>query len=194
MYAQLFFINTKSIFMKNTYTSLLGILFLLILSCKNEQPSLQQYLVESYDKENMLNFTFSSGMINTYLLNASQDIKEALGAVHKIHIVALPIKEDGTQYETEKQELVRVFKDNITYKPLIAIKNNGTSLRLYSKGEEKVKEIVVFGFSDEQGLGLARILGDNMNPEKIIEAVKEIPIPSDNPEFEKIREELKRKL
>lgn len=180
--------------MKNIYITLLVIVFTGMLSCKKERPSLQQYLVESYEKEYMINFTISSSLMNTYLLNASENIKETLQTVHKIHIAALPIKRSTIQYETEKQELLSIFKDNTLYNPLIAIKSNGTSLRLYSKGKGIVKEVVVFGFSDTEGLGLARVLGDNMNPEKIVDAVKEIPIPSDNPEFEKIREELKRKL
>ena len=44
---------------------------------------------------------------------------------------------------------------------------------LYFTGEEDaIDEIVAFGYDSERGMGVARILGKDMNPQKIMELIK----------------------
>lgn len=151
---------------------------LLVLSCKKDAPSLQQYIIESKEKENFMSLDLSTSMINSYLANADDNTKEIAKTLKKINLVGLPIKGNEQQYEREKEKLSNVFKNNKNYKLLMKIKKENIKLNLYYTGEtENIKEVIVFGYSNNFGLGVARLLGENIKPEKIIEVIKETEMP-----------------
>jgi hypothetical protein len=57
------------------------------------------------------------------------------------------------------------------------MKYGGSNTRLevyYTGDEEAVDEIIVFGFDENRGMGMARILGDNMNPNDILAFLKSL--------------------
>lgn len=151
---------------------------LLVLSCKKDAPSLQQYIIESKEKENFMSLDLSTSMINSYLANADDNTKEIAKTLKKINLVGLPIKGNEQQYKQEKEKLSKVFKNNKNYKLLMKIKKENIKLNLYYTGEtENIKEVIVFGYSNNFGLGVARLLGENIKPEKIIEVIKETDMP-----------------
>lgn len=178
---------------KKSIVVLFLVIMTTIVSCKKEQSSLQKYFIESHQKENFLSFDLSTNMIQSYLNNSDNQIKEVLKTVHKINIIALPIKDNKEQYELEKQHLNSILSNTTVYKSLVKVKNDKLKIDIYYKGKpNNVNEIVVCGSTDGVGLGVVRLLGDNMDTEKMMEVVQKIKV--DNPEAIEIQEALKKQL
>ena len=144
---------------------------LLLTSCKKQ--SLQTYLVESQEKAEFVSLDLPSSVIQLSTANASEEDKKAYESIKKINLVALPYnKAKEGQYESEKNTLKEIFKSS-DYKKLMNFKNDGKRAVIYYKGEtDAIDEIIVFGYGEDAGVGIARLLGDNMNPNAILKMMK----------------------
>ena len=93
----------------------------------------------------------------------------------------MPFEGNESAYEKEKVTLKKIFKDNKEYKSLMSMKAKGMNVKLYYTGDTKaIDEVIAFGYGEEVGVGVARLLGSNMNPAKIIEMMNSIKIDFDN--------------
>ncbi|CAA0170853.1 DUF4252 domain-containing protein [Tenacibaculum maritimum] len=147
---------------------------IILISCKNEY-SVQEYLVETQNKEEFITFDIAGSMLQ--LKNGvSDEAKEVLQTVKKINIAVLPIVDNEENYDKEKSKLKKIEK-NPAYKQLIRVSDSGSKINIYYTGEDdSVNEVVVFGYGKEIGVGIARILGDKMKPSKIVEVMKELKV------------------
>lgn len=150
------------------------------LSCKNE-ASLQSYLVDSQDKKGFITLDIPLSILQLSMSKASEDDKKAFESIRKINIIGLPYKDTNEiTYEVEKEKLKEILK-NSDYKKLINFKKDGMHATIYYSGKTAaINEIIAFGYAKEMGLGVARLLGNNMNPGKIMEMMKKSNINIDN--------------
>ena len=157
------------------------------ISCKKEQ-SLQGYLVESQDKKGFISLDLPASLLQLSTDNASEEDKKAYESIRKINVTGLPFKDtDEATYEAEKNKLKEIFK-NSDYKRLINFKKDGATAVIYYTGEaDAIDEIIAFGYSKEMGVGIARLLGDNMNPAKIMDMMKKSKLDEKNLDFGKFK-------
>ena len=156
------------------------LLVLMITSCKNEK-SLQGYLVESQEKTGFITVDIPTTFLQLKTEDVSDEVKATLKSIRKVNVVALPIKNNEAAYEVEKAKLKSIFKDNKDYKSLMSMKAKGMNVSLYYTGStESIDEVIAFGYGKEAGVGVARLLGEDMNPAKIIEMMNNIKIDADN--------------
>ena len=171
--------------MKNI-NKLVALLFLVILasSCKNKK-SLQSYLVDSQEKPGFITLDIPTSFLQLKNQDVSDEVKETLKSIKKVNVVALPIKGNETAYETEKKQLKDIFSNTKNYKSLMSMKTQGMHVNLYYTGStESIDEVIAFGYGKQQGVGVARLLGYDMNPAKIMEMMKNIKIDSNNVNLE----------
>ncbi|WP_026838285.1 DUF4252 domain-containing protein [Gillisia sp. JM1] len=146
---------------------------ILLMSCDNNQ-SLQEYYVDNQgDKEFVAVDVPTSLFANTEKL--TEDQKKTLETVKKINILAIPKKEENqTKIEAEKAKISNILKDE-KYQLLMKYGGGNSKMTLYYTGsEEAVDEIIVYGEDESKGMGIARILGDNMNPSDILQLVRSL--------------------
>jgi len=157
-------------------------LVLLITSCKNDK-SLQSYLVETSTKEGFMTGDLPVSSILNAKADVSNDVKETIKSIKKINVVYLPkTAENEAQYLSEKTTLQNIFKDNKEYKNLMSMKAKEMNVKIYYSGDtDSIDEVIAFGFSDQKGVGVARLLGENMNPAKIIETIKGMDFNENSP-------------
>lgn len=166
-------------------TTVLSMLFILVFasSCKNEK-SLQSYLVESQGKTGFITVDVPTSFLQLKSDDVSEEVKQTLKSIRKVNVVYLPIKGNEDAYEAEKGKLKNVFT-NKDYKNLMTMKAKGMNVSLYYTGDtDSIDEVIAFGYGKEAGVGVARLLGDNMNPAKIIEMMNSIKIDGDNVNLE----------
>jgi len=155
-------------------TLLFSLIFLVLFasSCKNEK-SLQGYLVDTSGKEGFYTGDLPVSSVLSAKAAVSEDVKETIRSIKKINVAFL-IKtlENTADYQIEKEKLKNIFKDNNTYKNLMSMKAKGMNIKVYYNGDtDAVDEVVAFGYGNEVGVGVARLLGENMNPAKIIATI-----------------------
>ncbi|WP_439129450.1 DUF4252 domain-containing protein [Polaribacter sp.] len=156
-------------------------LVLLITSCKNDK-SLQSYLVETSGKDGFYTGDLPVSSVLSAKADVSEDVKETIKSIKKINIVFLPkTAENEAVYLKEKATLKNIFKDNTDYKNLMSMKAKGMNVKVYYSGDtDSIDEVIAFGYGDKQGVGVARLLGENMNPAKIIETLNSMDFNGDS--------------
>ena len=160
----------------------LVLLVLFASSCKKEQ-SLQSYLVDASGKEGFYTGDLPVSSVLSAKADVSDEIKETIKSIKKINFVFLPKTADNTlTYEVEKEKLTTIFKRNEAYKSLMSVKVKGMNVNMYYSGDtENIDEVIAFGYGENTGVGVARLLGENMNPLKIIENLSSTDFNEDNP-------------
>lgn len=156
--------------MKKVITLLL--LLLVLVSCKKETGTVQTYFLEAERKPEFVSFDVSSELLSLGKGFINSQHHETFNTVKKVKLVGLSIdKAKEGQYEEEKTRLQNILATS-KYKRLMNIKKNNQQIVIYHNGNAAaIDEIIAFGYSDELGVGLARILGDNMNPKAILDMV-----------------------
>lgn len=160
--------------MKKLYIILAVLGSVIFTSCKKE--TLQTYLVDSKEKDNFITLDFSANTLLNLTGDATIEDKEAFKSVRKVNIAFLhKDKASEVEIETEKEKLKSILK-NSDYKKLMKFSHKSHSGTIYYLGEstDLINEVVVFGYSDEFGVGVVRLLGKNMNPTAITNAIKNV--------------------
>lgn len=164
-------------------TTIFSLIFLVAFasSCKNEK-SLQAYLVDTSGKEGFFTGDLPVSSVLSPKADVSDDVKETLKSIKKINVAYLPKTDDNTTaYETEKAKLKNIFTDNDDYKSLMQMKFKGMNVKVFFTGDtDAIDEVIAFGFGDQQGVGVARLLGENMNPAKVIEMMNSVKMDPEN--------------
>ena len=156
-----------------TIKILLGALLIAgIASCDNDK-SLQKYYVENQEDTDFLALDVPTSMFtNSGSLEAEE--KATLESIKKINVLALKKEDNPAKFEEEKVKLDEIFKDE-KYQLLMKYGGGNRKAALYFTGEDDaIDELIVYGYDDEQGLGVARVLGDDMDPEKIMKMMKSL--------------------
>lgn len=146
-------------------------LSLWITGCDSNQ-SLQEYYVANQENKNFLALDVPASLLaNTGSLNEEQ--RKTLETIKKINILAIPKKAENLQtIETERNKIASILSDE-KYQLLMKFGSGETRMELYFTGkEEAVDEVIVYGYNDEKGLGIARVLGKDMNPGDIMGLMK----------------------
>lgn len=153
----------------------------MITSCKNEK-SLQSYLVDTSGKEGFFTGDLPVSSVLSAKAEVSEEVKETIKSIKKINVAFLPKTADNTAaYKIEKSKLKNIFTDNNTYKSLMSMKAKGMNVKVYYSGDtDAIDEVIAFGYGAEIGVGVARLLGENMNPAQIIEMLNSVDIDGDS--------------
>lgn len=156
----------------NNYILVL-ILGLVFFSCSDGNPSLQEYFVDKNQNPNFISLDIPSSILSVNKTSLSEKQKQAYESVKKLNVLVFRLNEENAlEYDKEKQIISEILKDE-QYQELMVInsgKHRGVIKFLGS--DESIEEVIVFGCSDEDGLALIRVLGDDMKPENMITLVQ----------------------
>ena len=163
----------------STILSLMLVAFL-VTSCNNDK-SLQKYLVETSGKEGFMTGDIPVSSLISAKADISDEIKETIKSVKKINVIFLSkTTENQTIYEAEKNTLKNIFTNN-DYKSLGKLKAQGMNINVYYTGKtDSLDEVIAFGYSNIVGVGVARLLGENMDPAKMLEMLQNITMDENN--------------
>ncbi|WP_130736541.1 DUF4252 domain-containing protein [Flavobacterium sp. J27] len=147
---------------------LLALLCLFLFSCNNE-PSLQKYFVENSESSDFIAIDLGSSVINTEKMTLSKEDKEALQSFEKMNVIAF--KKDSLndkKYTTESEKVKSLLKSD-KYQELMRMGSGSNGGAVYFVGEEEdIDEFVLFANGKDTGFAVVRILGNNMNPNHIM--------------------------
>lgn len=158
--------------MMRTFKLLLAFVGLSLISCDN-QTTLQEYYVENQQNRQFLALDIPSSLLtgNNSSLDAEQ--KATLETIKKVNLMAFPMNEENeASYEEEKSKLSSILQDD-KYQTLMKYGGGIRKAELYYLGEEDaIDEFIVFGADEEKGFAIARVLGEDMEPEALIRLLK----------------------
>jgi len=144
------------------------LLSLLLLGCNNE-PSLQKYFVDNAEKKDFIALDVSSSILNTDKAKFTAEQKTALESFDKMNIIAFKSdKNNQALYESESQKITHILKGK-DYQELMKIGSgkDGASIS-YVGDENDIDEFILFAKKKDTGFAVVRVLGNDMNPNNII--------------------------
>ena len=148
------------------------------VSC-NQQKTIQTYIVEKQEKPGFMSVDLPMSLIQLKTDKAPLDVKDAYESIKKVNVLGLPYLNNNEAYEIEKKTISTILNDSPLYKKLMKMDMNGMRVAIYYNGvATNINEVIVFGYSKKIGVGLARVIGDNMRPSKIIKMMEYLKIDS----------------
>ena len=151
---------------------ILVLLSLGVVSCNNE-TTLQEYYVENQNSQQYLAFDLPASLLTGENSKLTAEQKASLETINKVNVLGFPLKDENKAlYEAEKAKLAEILKGD-KYQQLMRYGGGTRKAELYYLGEEDaIDELIIFGSDDEKGFGIARVTGNDMNPEAMIRLLK----------------------
>ncbi len=143
-----------------------------LISC-NQGPSLQSYFVDNQETNNFTTIDLPTSVVSFDESKLTEDQKQAYKSVKRLNFLGYRMKEGNeVEYKAELQKVNSILKDK-KYKELMRMGNNedGKVLIKYLGTETKIDELIVFGNANDQGFGILRVLGKNMQPDNMVKLV-----------------------
>lgn len=148
---------------------LAGFAMIMLASCSGE-PTLQKYYVEKGAAPGFVSLDIAPTFINTDKVNLSAEEKEALNSLQKFNVLVYrndSLDTTHKKYNAEMAKVKTLVKNE--YEELIKINDGTSGASISTKGEgEHIEEFVVFVHNEDNGFGVVRVLGDDMNPNNVL--------------------------
>ena len=148
----------------------------LFISC-NQQKTIQTYIVEKQDKPGFMSVDLPMSLIQLNSDKVPLDVKDGYESIKKVNVLGLPYLNNNEAYEIEKKAISLILNNSSLYKNLMKMDMNGMRISIYYNGDANdIKEVIVFGYSKKIGVGVARVIGNHMNPTKITQMAEYLKI------------------
>ena len=172
--------------MSRTIIVFFAILASILLSACNNEQTLQKYYVDNSNKNGFIEVDLSSNLINTDKTKLTAEEKKALESFDKVNILAFKADETNKmQYEAESQKLTSILKGK-DYSELIKVSSGKDgALMSYVGDENHINEFVLFGKKKDKGFAVVRVLGNDMNPNNIMNMIS--VLRNSNVELEQLK-------
>jgi len=176
--------------MKNQVKTIFLLLMtaMMFVAC-NKQQSIQEYYVEKQENNNFIAIDLPASLIKLNE-NASQETRETLGTIKKLNVIAFKINDSNKKdFDAEFAQIKTILKGD-RYNELMRMKHENYNIVInYEGSEEAVDEFILFASDKNQGFALARVLGNKMQPEKIMKMVNDFKsIDKDDAAFSQLTE------
>lgn len=148
----------------------LSVCLSLILAGCESKPTLQKYFVENTENKNFMAFDLSPTILNINETQLSAEQKQALKSFDKMNILAFKATDSNkVEFESECAKVKTILKDE-KYQQLMKYGSGKEGASISFVGDdEHIDEFVLFANRKENGFAVIRILGDDMNPNGILE-------------------------
>lgn len=138
------------------------------VSC-NTGPSLQKYFVERESKANFTIVDIPKSVIGVPENELTEVQQKAYASIKKVQLLAYPLQTGTKEEYVAEKDLVKQLLSNEKYTTIARMSSNGGKVIVTYLGEEKaIDEMIVFGYKKDMGLGVARILGNDMNAQEMV--------------------------
>jgi len=146
------------------------ILVVTAFSC-DQNASLQTYFVDNQEKPNFLSIDAPVSMLKIDETKLNEDQKDAYNSVKKLNMLAY--KKDSintTDFEAEFSK-VKTILDDKKYTELMRGGNStdGKFMVKYLGEDDNIDEFILFGSSKAMGFAIVRVLGNDMDPDKLMQ-------------------------
>ena len=148
----------------------------IFVSC-NQQKTIQTYIVENQDKPGFMSVDLPMSLIQLNSDKVPLDVKDGYESIKKVNVLGLPYLNNNEAYEIEKKAISLILNNSTLYKNLMKMDMDGMSVSIYYNGDANdINEVIVFGYSKKIGVGVARVIGNHMNPTKITQMAEYLKI------------------
>ena len=140
-----------------------------LTSC-NYGETLQSYFVANQETPNFISIDIPVSFVSVENIELTEDQKEAYESIDKLNMLGYTLKDDHVEeYKLELTKIQALLK-NEQYQELFRGGNStdGKVVIKYIGDDDSIDELIIFGTANDKGFAIIRVLGDNMQPAKIM--------------------------
>ncbi|MFI1743699.1 DUF4252 domain-containing protein [Thalassobellus sediminis] len=159
--------------MQRTINQLICTVFatVILVSCSTG-VSLQSYFVDKQETKNFISQDIPLSMMKIDQTNFTKEQTVAYNSVSKLNFLGYKANENNAEELKAEIDIVKTILSNAKYNDLMEFSDKGNKIVVkYIGTDEEADEIILFGSSKELGFGVVRVLGSNMNPDKMVTLV-----------------------
>jgi len=146
-------------------------LFIIVaLTSCNYAETLQSYYVANQETPNFISVDIPVSFVSVDNIDLTEDQKEAYESIDKLNMLGYTLSEDNEEeYKAELVKVQALLKDE-KYQELFRGGNStdGKIIIKYIGDGDSIDELIIFGTANDRGFAIVRVLGDNMQPAKIM--------------------------
>lgn len=144
-------------------------LFITFTSCKQGE-SLQGYFVANQETPDFISVDIPSSFVNLDQVDLTDDQKDAYDSMDKLNMLGFRVSEDNREVYKAELEKVQLLLKNEKYEELFRGGNStdGKIIVKYIGTDTTIDELIIFGNANDTGFAVIRVLGDDMEPAKIM--------------------------
>ncbi|MDA9343756.1 DUF4252 domain-containing protein [Algibacter sp.] len=147
------------------YALLTAVIF---ISC-GDNVSLQRYYVDNQESKNFISQDIPLSLMQIDKSNFTEAQEEAYNSVNKLNFLGYKVNETDTETYLAELAKVKTILSYSKYNDLMEFSDKGNKIYVkYIGTDEEADEVIVFGSAKDMGFGIVRILGDDMNPDKMV--------------------------
>lgn len=145
------------------------ILFITFTSCKQGE-SLQGYFVANQETPDFISVDIPSSFVNLDQVDLTDEQKDAYDSMDKLNMLGFRVSEDNREVYKAELEKVQLLLKNEKYEELFRGGNStdGKIIVKYIGTDTTIDELIIFGNANDTGFAVIRVLGDDMEPAKIM--------------------------
>lgn len=144
-----------------------------MVSC-NRQKSIQQYYVEKQETDNFIAIDLPASLIQLSE-DVSPETRETMSTIKKLNILALKVDDSNREQFDKEYAEVREILTGEKYNDLLRMKHENIQVQIkYQGDEDTVDEFIMFAADKDKGFALARVLGNHMEPAKIMQMTHDL--------------------
>jgi Domain of unknown function (DUF4252) len=146
-----------------------AVIISLVLSSCTGEPTLQKYFVENSEKKDFIVLDVAPSIINVDKSKLTTDQKTALASFDKMNILAFKLDEKNKDaYDMESQKVTEILKGK-DYQELMKVGSGKDAASIsYIGDDDHINEFILFAKKKDNGFAVVRILGNDMNPNNIM--------------------------
>lgn len=153
---------------KNIVASLL--ITATLISCGYGGETLQGYYVVNQEAPNFISVDIPVSFVDLEKANLTEEQQEAYESIDKLNMLGYRKSDDNIEeYKAELVKVQTILKDE-RYQELFRGGNStdGKIIVKYIGTDTTIDELIIFGTMNDAGFGIIRVLGNNMEPAKIM--------------------------
>ena len=140
-----------------------------LTSC-NYGETLQSYYVANQETPNFISLDIPVSFVSVDNIELTEDQKEAYESMDKLNMLGYTLTDDNVDaYKVELAKVQALLK-NEKYQELFRGGNStdGKVIIKYIGDDDSIDELIIFGSANNRGFAIIRVLGNNMQPAKIM--------------------------
>lgn len=157
--------------MKTSIKNSVMLLFVVaVLTSCNYGETLQSYYVDNQETPNFISIDIPTSFVNIDKTTLTVEQKDAYESIDKLNMLGYMLNDDNVEeYKAELAKVQNILK-NEKYEELFRGGNSniGKIVVKYIGTDTSIDELIIFGSANEKGFVIIRVLGNNMEPAKLM--------------------------
>jgi hypothetical protein len=156
--------------MKSSIKTIITALALVVtLTSCDQGETLQSYYVANQETPDFMSVDLPTSFVKIDKTNFTEEQKEAYRSIDKLNSLLFKVNDKNQERYKEELAKVKTILADEKYEELFrGSMSEGKIVIKYIGSDNSIDELIIFGSATDKGFGIIRVLGDDMEPSKII--------------------------